>query len=402
MKKFTFVMSTLLAAVSLAGCQQDGGKTETEEQHEVIDKEAAVKNVEKEEKVHVHEGKELRTRDELEEHALLTWDVADDLAVYVVKEDGAVDTFEHTTALGEAGEEYFSGKVSLFVVYKEDEVGYLQDELDQAMIRLDESALKPFTIGENTFIGWTTNETSTASSIRLWVLQNEELKPVQIDEEDERMISHQTMKVIDDQYWQVYSYNNSDLNGGTIGWYFTTYKWNEEEAQFTTFAEEVIENDAYDFGAEFIEEWHEDQDVYVNYGQLSITEDDVARMKNGIFLFDHIQIGRSIKEVEKYYGEPKDRFYDRGAPAYSYQDGLVVVYDEVEEDVLVIMINGMAISNDLKNLRSLFGEPEFDQFLEGEGAYMVQYDLGQYHVNITYDEDENIYEVSLMQKNNGE
>ena len=63
MKKFTFVMSTLLAAVSLAGCQQDGGKTETEEQHEVIDKEAAVKNVEKEEKVHVHEGKELRTRD---------------------------------------------------------------------------------------------------------------------------------------------------------------------------------------------------------------------------------------------------------------------------------------------------------------------------------------------------
>ncbi|HLR11354.1 MAG TPA: hypothetical protein VK120_08190, partial [Sporosarcina sp.] len=144
------------------------------------------------------------------------------------------------------------------------------------------------------------------------------------------------------------------------------------------------------------------QDVYVNYGQLSITEDDVARMKNGIFLFDHIQIGRSIKEVEKYYGEPTDRFYDRGAPAYSYQDGLVVVYDEVEEDVLVIMINGMAISNDLKNLRSLFGEPEFDQFLEGEGAYMVQYDLGQYHVNITYDEDENIYEVSLLQKNNGE
>src|SRR5699024_12398523 len=92
MKKFTFVMSTLLAAVSLAGCQQDGGKTE--EQHEVIDIEAAVKNVEKEEKVNVHEGKELRTRDELEEQALLTWDVADELAVYVVREDGAVATFE--------------------------------------------------------------------------------------------------------------------------------------------------------------------------------------------------------------------------------------------------------------------------------------------------------------------
>lgn len=402
MKKPTLGVISLLFCILLIGCQQTGSEQEQQNMQEK-NKQEEVKqdgkevSSKKEEKQKIHEGKEQRSVDELEEHQILKWDLADDMSVYVVKENGTIEVVEETTALSKEGEKYFEGEAALFIAYHDEGAGYLQEEIPNARIRIEASGLEPFTIGEDLLIGWTTNESSTAQTLYLWTLQNEELHRVEAEGQELIGISHQTMKVIDDQYWQIYNYNNTDLDGGTIGWYFKTYKWDQNDHTFSKIAEEIIENDLEGYNQEFIEEWHENKDAYVNFGQYTITEEAIQAMKNGSLLFDDIKIGQNIQEVEDTYGEPADRFYDRGAPAIAYHNGFMIAYDEIEEDVLVISVAGNALSNSLQELRTLLGEPKYDEYFEYDDAFVAEYILESYSVIVRYDEDDRIYEVELRE-----
>lgn len=383
----------LAMLILLAACQSNEGSIKGDmdaANHEPVTEQEAF--------VNVNEGKKEKPLEEIKEKTLYQWST-DSQTVYVTQADGEVKQHEFTSAHGLEGDSYFAGDVELYLVYEEDNVGYLQKSIEAVRINLENFNVDKFVIGDDRFFGWITPESTNIYQLFLFVLKDGQVESVTIDGHDEFYTSTRTMKVIEDRYVQKYTYiNHTDEDGRGLGWHFHTYEWDRTDNNFILKTTRSYTDESWNLGEEIVKDWHEEADFYVNYGQYTMAQQEIDLMKEGKLLIEEITLGDSIEEVLDQKGKPSGEFYERGAPLYTFEDQLSYTYDEVEKDLITISLAGSALSNDLANLYQLLGEPTSDEFWDYFNAYVAVFNLGSYELNIYYDDDDEIDLIELSHR----
>src|SRR5699024_12248254 len=130
---------------------------------------------------HVNEGKETLSLDDIQDEMIYSWDLAGELSIYLVREDGEDDVYDMDSALGVKGDAYFEGDVSFYLVYDGDDLGYLQETVEDGHLDLTGRKLDAVRIGESDFLGWTKSEASVINSLYLFLVQDEELEQVALN-----------------------------------------------------------------------------------------------------------------------------------------------------------------------------------------------------------------------------
>lgn len=389
-----------LLMLLLAACQQnDANVSEEQEQKDTPEQQAEDESdksgedeVVEEDEPDVNAGKETKALTEIEAEALHKWALTDGTTAVLVGNQEKVNIIEYSSALGMEGEREYQGDVALYIVHEGETEGYLQERLADESLNLDRAFSEPYLFREESIITWSQPEASNTLTTKMWRYSNGELLPVLFDGADVKVWSNQKMKFLQDTYLQGYYYNNHDIENG-IGWYYETWKWDEEKGEFTLHDEKSY-TDAEEYGwesGEYItENWHEIEEEYVLFPEITLTEDLLQNLADGRFVKDGFQIGTPIDDVLAKMPDYTAHEYYEGGFYYAFPGMFSYFYDELTHDVSFITMAGASITNDLASLKKILGEPKDEWYDEVNMNYSTEYDIEEYHLRIEHDGNGNV------------
>lgn len=369
MRKMNSFIFLLISLILLVGCQDD----------------AVSKPVNKE----VQDEPKMDSTS-IEENTLHKWDLPDGATVLLVKEKGEIEVFEDTTALGQQGERKFTGDLSLYLLPPNEEIPHLQDEITDVTVNLDQAFTEPYTFSGAPMLTWIQPESSNSNSLMMWRYTNGELQNVLFDGEKMQVITNSKMKFLKDKFLQTYVYNNHDSIEGGIGWYYSTWKWDEETSQFTLHDEKSYTEDTefgWSSGEHITKLWHKHEEEYVLFPEITMTDDLVNDLKNGKLVEGGIQLGQSIDDVLTIMPDYTMHEYYEGAMYYSFPGPFSYFYDDVTREVTYILFSGASLTNDLASLKEILGEPDEEGFDEFEMNYYTNYIFGDKFLRIEHEEN---------------
>lgn len=382
----------------LAACQNNDGAQKSIINDEPVNEAEETSQLPETEEIKKHD-KEMRSAKEIKENALYTWPINDTTEIILVKEEGNLEVMKDNTALGEAGERQFTGDVALFIIHENEENGYLQEKITDVYLNIDRTFSEPYTFNGESFIVWIQPEASNINTLTMWRYVGGELQRVLFDGTESMIVSNMKMKFLKDTYLQTYVYNNHGTDEGGSGWYYTTWKW-EEEGKFSTHSKEQY-TDATPYGWETGEQltkvWHEHPEEYIAFPELTLAEDVIELIKNGQLVKDGIRLGQPIDEVLTKMPNFTDHDYYKGGPYYSFPGPFSYFYDELTKEVSYILLNGASLTNDLASIKSIFGEPEDDYPNMIDDYYSLVYTIDDKKLRIEYEENGRMIGVWLSQ-----
>lgn len=376
----------------LAACQSNDVKQKSvfndesldnqEEREQVSGKDALAKEND------INEGKETKPVEEIKEKALYTWNINDQTEVILVEEEGNLEVLQENSALGEAGERQFSGDVAFFIVHENEENGYLQYKLKDVSVNVDRAFSVPHILNDEPFIAWIQPEASNSNTLMMWHYTNGELQRVLFDEEESIIVSSTKLKFLKDAYLQTYVYLNHETDEGGMGWYYTTWKW-EEEGRFSTYSKQQYTDDTpygWESGEHITKLWHEHEEEYVLFPEMTITEEVIDHIKKGQLIEDGVQLGQPIDQVLAMMPDFTAHEYYEGGYYYSFPGPFSYFYDEATREVSFILLSAASITNDLASIKSIFGEPDEDYPNMIDDNHSLLYTIGEKKLRIDYQE----------------
>lgn len=348
----------------------------------------------------VNSTKEMKPIEEINEKALYKWDVDEGTAIFLLNEMGGIEEFDGDYAIGSQGERQYNGDVALYVVPKGEKNGYLQTRMKDVYLNLDRAFSDPYDFKDGKLIAWVQPEASNVNTLTMWHYQNGALERVLFDDDEAITVSHSKMKLLKDDFLQTYAYNNFESDEGGIGWYYTTWKWDDTAGKFGTYHEKQYTDDVYygwETGERTTKDWHENNDDYVLFPELTITETILDHIKEGKLVEEGVRLDQSIDSVLAVSPTYKDHDYYEGGRYYSIPGPFTYFYNEGgTRGVSFITLSGASLTNDLESIKDLFGEPESSYGPEDDdGTMMVDYYwfnylIGDKQLRVEYDENERI------------
>lgn len=384
--KRNILIALLLTLTTLAACQTDDVEqaTATDEKSEET----------KEEK-NPHEHKATASISEIEEDELYRWEIDAERDIVLVNKSGEIETLDQMSMLGKEGDRTFEGTAELYLVYEGEEHGYLEDEVDLELVNLDREFASSYSFADNTIIDLYKPESSVIDAHHLWYFDGQDATRVMFEDEEELYVSSSTLKFIDDEYMQSYTYDNAGMGDTDIGWHFHTRKWDEETHSFTSFDHQSFTADetfGWETGEMEVEQWNEYKDYYIHFPRITMTEEHIELMAQGSLIDDSIKIGDPIDELVKQMSQQSDYVsedYYNGAPYYTFFTPYTYLYDESSRNINTILMAGTVLTNDLSSLRNLLGEPKEEPvYSEMEDSYIEEYIVGDYSIMLSSLDDE--------------
>lgn len=395
MKNFKRLMILVATMTLLVACQQGNSGSEENQSNEDKPKEDVQKEKEgqeeekQEEQEEIVDERETKSLKEIKADALHEWTLTKDTTAVLVQNEGELETIDAPSVLGQAGDRQYTGDLSFYLVHKGEDLGYLQDELTDVTVNLDMAFTKPYSFQDGTIITWSQPEASNSLRTLLWRYTDGELKRVLFDGEEERIWSNKHMKFLKDEYLQAYYYNNHGGEKG-IGWYYETWKWDQDQEQFTLY-DEVSYTDAQEYGWEsgenITKNWHENEEEYVLFPEITFTEELKQHIQEGKLAADGISLGEPIDKVLSDMPDYTAHEYYEGAMFYAFPGPYSYFYDEVTKDVSIIVMAGASITNDLASLKEILGEAEDEGYDEVESNYYTSFSIGDKNLRVEHDED---------------
>lgn len=374
MKRMVLLFGVVMVLVA---CQQENSSIkENESSQNVVEEDVGTK-------------KETRALVEIEENILHKWALTEDTDVVLVKDSGELEVLADTTALGEEGERQYQGDLSLYIVYAGEEVGYLQEKMTDVTINLDRGFSTPYWFRDEPIITWSQPESSNNLTTKMWRYTNGELQRVLFDGNEEQIWTNKEMKFLKDEYLQVYYYNNHDMENG-IGWYYETWKWDEDHQQFTLHDERAY-TDAQEYGWESGEQltkmWHEREDEYILFPEIMLMDGLSQHIQAGKLEGNGVFLGQSIDDVLAKMPDYTMHEYFGGAMYYSFPGPYSYFYDELTREVTFVLMSGASLMNDLTSLKEILGQPESEGYDEVEWNYFANFMIEDKSLRVEHDEE---------------
>jgi len=397
MKKW---LGLLVVVVLLAACggNDAGNEVEAEEANDVNEDNLTENNDEvEEEPAHVNEGKETLSLDDIQDEMIYSWDLAGELSIYLVREDGEDDVYDMDSALGVKGDAYFEGDVSFYLVYDGDDLGYLQATVEDVHLDLTGRKLDAVRIGESDFLGWTKSEASVINSLYLFLVQDEELEQVALNNDlsEPDIVTATQIKGIDDQYIQSFTYANA---GEEIGYHFFTYEWNPADKTFSEMKEATYLAGS-DFVDQLVSDWY-DSHIYPAFGQYRIDEKTEDELKKGYLFTDEIKLGDRLVTIENDDSFNLRKSFNRGAETYivNYQYEIFREGYDFDGTIKNIIYFSNMIDQSYSEIVDVLGEPESNDYMEMDDAYLAKYIYGPHVLEIMHNHD-HVFVLELRDKN---
>src|SRR5699024_6432824 len=387
----------LVGLLAACGANDAGNEVEAEEANEVNEGNVAENNEEvEEEPAHVNEGKETLGLDEIKDEMIYSWDL-DDLSIYLVREDGSDEIYDMDSALGAQGDAYFEGDVSFYLVYEGDDLGYLQETVEDVHLDLTGRKLDAVQLGESDFIGWTKAEASVINSLYLFLVQDEELEQVALNNDlsEPDVVTAAQIKGIDDQYIQSFTYANA---GDEIGYHFFTYEREPEDKTFSEMKETVYYTESAII-EDLVQDWY-DTDIYPSFGEYSINEDTEDEIKKGYLFTDEIKLGDRLVTIENDDSFNLSESFNRGAETYivDYQYEIFREGYDIDGTLKNIIYFSNMIDQSYSEIVDILGEPDSNDFMEIDDAYIAKYIYGPHVLEIMHDDD-HVFVLEIRHKN---
>src|SRR5699024_9564935 len=385
------VLSLVFLILLLAACQQDNEAKvviESSEETEEVEAEETV------EEVNPHEGKETKPVSEIEKNELYRWEIDAEKVVVLTKKTGEIQENDAPSMIGEEGDRLFDGVAELYLVYEEEEEGYLEDTIELYLLNLDRPFADSYSFAEGSILDLFQSESSNLRSHRTWYFANEQLNQVTFEDETELISTNNKFKFIDDVYMQSYVYDNAGMGEYGVGWHFHTWELDSDDFTFTNFAHKAYTDDeefGWETGEFMVEEWNEFEDAFIPFPRLTLTKKDIKLIEKGSLIDKSIKLGDSVDKLKRQHEGETDYLledYYNGAALISYSPHFSYLYDEADKGIVSIFLAGDALTNDVASIRELLGEPTLSEFSDMDNIYFEEFTIENKVLTMNYDENQ--------------